>query len=602
MDDTAPTLARREKSAIVLLALLQSLLLYLVEYGDGQGWPILSDLSGQVPWYTLVLVVPSMMQLSLHRLDDPRFWSNTVLATAIFGAAAAWAAWSVTGAPGTTASATLGPFAVSMALIAFVALPYLQVRLALGRFGAPYDDLFALAWQNALTLKVVCVMTGLGWLLLTLWQALFQLIGIDLFHRLFSEDPFIYMASGLFAGLGVLVARTQHRAMQVARNVLFAIFTGFLPLAAFIAMIFLLTLPFTGLAPLSAAASTASTLSLLVAALVLLLNAVVQSGRASPYPRPLRWLVDAAMVALPVFAGIALHAVIVRIAEHGWTTDRFWALVAVVMLGAYAVGYAWAALRPAGTWMTKLPRVNVAASLLLIGIGLLGNSPILDPHRLAVASQLERIETAANETVVDEATRDRIEYLRFESGRRGVAALDALAETPRASKDFVSTLTEIRERPARYHWETERTPPESQAQLAARIQVPAGQPALPEALLAAVLVRGEGENPYCSRYSGTCIANHLDVDADGRVDVLVCHAAENDYVSCHVFIESAGAWSAQGQIGTWIEDENQRRATLKSIREGRITTVAPRFRDIAFGDTPPKRVETSEANAVVATP
>ena len=99
MDDTAPTLARREKSAIVLLALLQSLLLYLVEYGDGQGWPILSDLSGQVPWYTLVLVVPSMMQLSLHRLDDPRFWSNTVLATAIFGAAAAWAAWSVTGAP-----------------------------------------------------------------------------------------------------------------------------------------------------------------------------------------------------------------------------------------------------------------------------------------------------------------------------------------------------------------------------------------------------------------------------------------------------------------------------------------------------------------------
>jgi predicted glycosyl hydrolase (DUF1957 family) len=125
---------------------------------------------------------------------------------------------------------------------------------------------------------------------------------------------------------------------------------------------------------------------------------------------------------------------------------------------------------------------------------------------------------------------------------------------------------------------------------------------LPEALLASVLVSGEGENPYCSRYGGTCIANHLDVDADGRADVLVCHAAENDFVSCHVFVESAGAWSAQGQISTWIEDENQRRTTLEAIREGRITTVAPRFRDIAFGDTPPKRVESSEANAAVATP
>jgi hypothetical protein len=602
MDDTAPTLARREKSAIVLMALLQSLLLYLVEYGDGQGWPVLSDLSGQVPWYTLVLVVPSIMQLSLQRLDDTRFWSNTLLATAIFGAAAAWAAWSVTGAPGTAASATLGPFAVSMALIAFVALPYLQVRLAIGRFGARYDDLFALAWQNALTLKVVGVMTGLGWLLLTLWQALFQLIGIDLFHQLFSEEPFIYMASGLFAGLGVLVARTQHRAMQVARNVLFAIFTGFLPMAAFIGVIFLLTLPFTGLAPLRAAASTAATLSLLVAALVLLLNAVVQNGRESPYPRPLRWLVDAAMVALPVFAGIALHAVIVRIVEHGWTTDRFWALVAVVMLCTYAAGYAWTALRPEGAWMAKLPRVNVAASLLLMGLGLLANSPVLDPHRLAVASQLARVEEAAGNAVIDEAIRSRIEYLRFESGRRGVAALEALAQSPQASKEFLSTLAEIRERPARHPWEAEDTPPESAAQLAARLRVPAGQPAPTEALLAAVVARSEEEGPYCSRYEGTCIANHVDVDADGRADVLLCHVAGNDAVSCHVFVESDGVWSAKGQISPWIENEGQRKATIEAIQEGRITTVAPRFRDLAFGDTPPQRVESFEASAVVATP
>lgn len=592
MDDNAPTLPRREKSVIVLLALLQGLLLYLVEYADEQGWPILSDLAGQVPWYTLVLIVPSVMQLSLQRLDDARFWTNTALVTALFGATAAWAAWSVTGAPGTTASATLGPFAVSMALVAFIALPYLQVRLALGHFAAPYDDLFALAWQNALTLKVVCVMTGVGWLLLTLWQQLFQLIGIDFFRELFQQDPFVYLASGLFAGLGVLVARTQHRAMQVARNVLFAIFTGFLPLAAFIATIFLLTLPFTGLAPLRAAASTAATLSILVAALVLLLNAVVQNGRPSPYPRPLRWLVDAAMLALPVFAAIALHAVIVRILEHGWTTDRFWALVAVAVLCVYAAGYAWATLRPAGVWMARLPRVNVAVSLLLIGLGLLANSPVLDPHRLAVGSQFARVEAEAAKPDVDESIRDRIEYLRFESGRRGVDALEALSRAPGASTAFLSVLSEIRDRPARYPWEAGPKPPESPAQIAARIGVPAGQPPLPDALIAAI-AQGQGDSlsAPCSRYASACLANRLDVDADGRDDVLLCQVLEDDLVSCNVFVESSGTWSMQGTLHPWDVVDDERRAIVKAIREGRIATASPRFRDVVFGGTSVHRVE-----------
>lgn len=198
-----------------------------------------------------------------------------------------------------------------------MATPYLQMRLVHGRFTAPYTELFALAWQNALTLKVVGVMVCVGWLLLFLWQELFELIGIGFFKALFGRDPFAYLVTGLFAGLGVLVARPQHRAMQVARQVLFAIFTGLLPLAAFIAVIFRASLPFTGLAPLERAASTASTLGALVAALVLLLNAVVQTGRAPPYPRPLRWLIDAAIVALPLFAAIALHAVLVRIGEAG---------------------------------------------------------------------------------------------------------------------------------------------------------------------------------------------------------------------------------------------------------------------------------------------
>lgn len=584
MDDATTDekpLARREKSFIVLLALLQGLLLYGAEYADDHDWWLLSELKGQVPWYTLVLTVPSLMQLSLQRLDDRRFWSNTALTVVAFGITAGWAAWSVTGASGNTAEAVLWPFGATIAVTAFIAAPYLQVRLATGRFEAPYDDLVERAWQNALTLKVVSVMVCIGWLLLMLWQELFQLIGIAFFKELFREDPFIYLVTGLLTGLGVLVARTQQRAMRVARQVLFAIFTGFLPVAAFIAVIFLLSLPFTGLAPLQLAASTAVTLSLLIAALVLLLNAVVQSGRTAPYPRPLRGLVDAAILTTHVFAGIALYAVIVRIDEHGWTTDRFWALIGVLMLGAYALGYAWAVLRPGRIWMSQLPRVNVAISLALIAVGLLANSPVLDPHRIAVASQMAHIEAAADHAVVDDATLDRIEYLRFESGNRGMAALASLENREGASAEFTRTLAEVRARKARYSWQVgePKDDKETAANLAMRIQRPEGDPPLPDALLAYMAKDITRHSGACPMDRASCFSQWVDVNVDGRNDVLIC-IAETTWVSCTVFGSTDGKWRALGRV----EQIYPSAAELDAVRRGTIRVVPPRFHDLQFGE------------------
>ena len=580
MDDAeTPSLPRREQSAIVLIALLQALLLYVIAYADEHSWPWFSDLAGQVCWYTLVLTVPSLMLLSLQRLDDRRFWSNTALTVAAFSAPAAWAAWSASGAPGTTAWAVLGPFSTTTAIAAFVALPYLQVRLARGRFTAPYPQLFAKAWQNALTLKVVGVVVAVGWLLLVLWEELFKLIGIVFFSELFSWDPFQYMVTGLLAGLGILVARTQHRAMQVARQVLFAIFTGFLPLAAFIAVIFALSLPFTGLSPLRAAASTALTLSLLMAALILLLNAVVQVGRASPYPRPLRWLVDAAMVLLPVFAAIAVHAVTVRIMSEGWTIERFWALAAVLLLLTYSAGYAVSALRPAAGWMSRLPAVNVAVSLLIIGVALAGNSPLLDPHRLAVASQEAKIAAVASEASVTEETRSRIEYLRFNSGRRGVQALERLARRPDASGAFRATIEEVREQMTRYARAIEDTSAETPAAFGARVRVAAGQPAVPQTLLEAL--RGpESHNLFvCVSAASACYAQWLDVDSDGRDDAVLCSVG-NGGVRCDALAQSENAWRRLGTLTRWDLSASE----LAAVSEGRLETAAPRLRDLRFGD------------------
>ena len=94
------------------------------------------------------------------------------------------------------------------------------------------------------------VLVGLTWLLLWLWAALFQLVDIGFFRTLFRDDAFIALATGTLFGFGVLIGRTQHRAIQTVRSVLFAVGRGLLPLLAFIALLFVLSLPFTGLEPL----------------------------------------------------------------------------------------------------------------------------------------------------------------------------------------------------------------------------------------------------------------------------------------------------------------------------------------------------------------
>src|SRR5690606_17592963 len=262
------TLPRNERACIVLLAVLQGGLMYLAQKGHDAGWWPFAELAGRVCWYTLVLAVPTMMALSVLRLRDARFWQHAIGATVVFAVLAAWASWNATGGPGIKAGSVLGPFGASLAVGLFVALPWLQCRLAHGHWRAPYPCLFDHAWQNTLTLALAALFTGICWLVLWLWGALFALVKIDFFRELFREDAFVYLATGAMAGLGVLIGRTQRRAVQVARRLLLAIFTGLLPLLAFIAVLFVASLPFTGLAPLWEMRSAASTLVAVVALLV----------------------------------------------------------------------------------------------------------------------------------------------------------------------------------------------------------------------------------------------------------------------------------------------------------------------------------------------
>ena len=82
---------------------------------------------------------------------------------------------------------------------------YLQLHVA----DAPitYRALFRYSWRNFLVVALtVPLVWGVG-LILFLWGALFQVIGIDFFTDLFTEDWFLFPVLAVAFGLGVLIFR-----------------------------------------------------------------------------------------------------------------------------------------------------------------------------------------------------------------------------------------------------------------------------------------------------------------------------------------------------------------------------------------------------------
>lgn len=577
-------LSRPVKQFIVLLAMLQGLLLYVAEYGREAGWWPFSALDGCVYWYTLVLSVPTVMLLSVRRLDERRFWWQAAGVGVVFALLAAWAGWSATGNQGIAVHKVLWPFSLAMAAALFVALPYLQTALRHGRWNAHYPDLFELAWQNGLTLALMLLFIGICWLLLYLWGGLFALIDIDFFAKLFREKPFVYLATGLMAGLGILIGRTQHRPVQIARRVLFAIFTGLLPLVALIALLFVISLPFTGLEPLWDTHSAALILMSVVAVMVLFVNAVYQDGEeAMPYPRWLRLLVDAGILSLPLFSALALYALMLRINQYGWTQERIAGMVAAVILSCHALGYAIAVLRR-GAWLAGIRRVNVAVSLFAILLAVLFNSPVLDPHRITVNSQLDRL--AAGKV---ESKDFDLRHLRFYSGRQGWLAVQALQKEAEASGDdeFAKRIAKILQYLSHYQgyespWmETEL---EDVAALQQVIQVPADSPVPAEDWWPYLLQETDHQASKCKQSDSDCVLLVRDFDQDGQAEHLLCELREDYWtVYCLFFIRREGRWHMEEELSLLKKYGDQKKAVLEALRHGEIKLYQPRWPVIEVG-------------------
>jgi hypothetical protein len=253
-----------------------------------------------------------------------------------------------------------------------------------------YSDLFENAWNNHFFILFAGLLTGGFLLVLLLGTALFDSIGIKI-SKIIWQDEVITVLAGALIGAGIGISRDFDSLIFKIRSVFFAIFRIMAYLAAVIAILFAISLPFT-YTELFQNKSTSIILLSLVAVSILLLNTLVDKG-SSKLPKWSNWIFSLQITLLPILALLSVYAISIRIIQYGLMPNRVIAISLALLLSLYGMSYLYQLLKHRGHWSKGLIKTNPVLALMWLAllIGLL--SPILDPTRLSVNNQLQRLKT-----------------------------------------------------------------------------------------------------------------------------------------------------------------------------------------------------------------
>lgn len=371
---------------------------YVIERGRGLGSAVFALLTG--------LVIASVLQQAGDGgLQSDEIWRLVCAAIAVALAAPLFQAW--------------------------------RIRPA-GRRLPTWDAVHESAWTSLVLWCASFVFLGIVWLLALLLAALFDLIGIEILRRLLDKRSVAFALTGAALGAGIGLLRDRAGLLGTLRQVITTVASVLAPVLALGLALFLVALPFTGLAPLWGAtrATTPIILSVMVGAL-LLINAII-GGNEADMPASLLFRLSAVVLAavlLPLF-GIAALSVNLRIIQHGLTPDRLWAVVFVGAAGAFAVTAAFALLRPprAG-WADRLRGGNLLLAILMCAVLVLLSTPLIDFGAISTRDQVGRLTRG-------EVSPQDFDWaaLRFDFGPTGVAALETLKSGKLAPAEAAQAL------------------------------------------------------------------------------------------------------------------------------------------------------------------
>jgi hypothetical protein len=560
------------------LGLAQGLGLYLLyRASDDHSWPATQP-ELFAPLLMIALLIPIGVSQAAGRMSRGTLVIWAVAATALVAALAWYDRY--------RAALVLDPavdhdtIAPSFAVLFFTTagLFITQSLIAAGdadsSFLTRYRNYFDATWKFGVQLVLAAAFVGVFWGALELGAALFNLIKLDFLERLLDHAWFAIPATALAAAIAIHLTDVRARLVAGIRTVGLTLLSWLLPLMALIVAGFVASLPVTGLEPLWETRSASGLLLAVSAALVVLINAAYQDGEAEgARPIVLRYAEIVGSVLLVPLVALAAYALALRVQQYGWTVDRIATLASILVASCYALGYTAAALFSllGAQWMWALESVNIFVAFLILVLVLALFTPMADPARLSVLSQISRLESG-------EITPQKFDfdYLRKDGGRYGELALKDLATRksgPHAAQIARGATLALNNATA--------TKTVSAADVEANITVYPHGRALPPSFLKQDWSRGSSIGvPPCLTGDFKCDAYFVDMDGDGVDEILVVYGNDEGWWGGVIKQGKDGVWHPIGTL-----NPPNCRGTLDALHGGRFSIAAPlpRFRDLMVG-------------------
>ena len=411
-------LDRRSKVLIGVIALLQGLGLYWLNYTlDNELWPT-GNWSVQAVIGTFLLMIPCCISLS-YRSDYPqkKYWSWLAVLTVLF----IWIPWYGSYQLNSRNLFNHYFFFIPLSfLLAYISLFFLKAFMREDRWIPSYGALFGFSWHLFLSFILAWIFTFIFWLILLLWGSLFEIVNIDFFKELFKEKWFLYPALSLAFAYAIVMFRTKINAVGALQRILRALISILLPLLLVISVMFVAVLPFTGVSLIWDKGYGSDTIIGLVSLTLFFFNAVYQDAKESPYGPLLNKVVQYSVIVLIALLALSAYGISLRIQQYGLTVERIFVVVLVTIMVCYLLLYIAIMIFRASTWSAYFGKANTVMALLVSVTIVLMFTPILNMSRMSVNSQLARLDQA-------KVSIDEFDY-RFlaRNGRYGQKALLAL--------------------------------------------------------------------------------------------------------------------------------------------------------------------------------
>ena len=409
-----------------------------------------------------------------------------------------------------------------------IAAPLFQTVRDEGAWRFPYERLHGHAWMDAVIGAASLFFTGISFLLAWLIAGLFDLIGIDLLKDLLQESWFGWMLAGFAFGAAIGLLRERDALLTTLQRLVMVVFSVLAPVLAAALVLFLASLPFTGLEGLWNSDIPATPLLLVAGAgAVLLTNAVIGNGKAERSPsNVLQWAsIALALTVLPL-AFIAALSIGQRIGQHGWTPERIWGVIAVAVAMAYGAAAWWSVWRARRDFDDVLRPLQIKMAIGLCGLALFLALPLVDFGAISASSQMARF----NAGKVPAGEFDW-RAMAFDFGPAGRARLREIARNgPADQRKLASAALTATDR---YSVEQEVQKAESAATLDARLRVIPEGTAIPQDLRNSIAA-----TRYCR--VGPCVLTLVD---DRRAVIAGPLIKDDNVESALIERDDKGVWS-----------------------------------------------------------